>query len=206
VRAAGGGPDRGRQGAGARGRAGGPRGTDEPDDANVVDDDSGRATPGPEAVESPEAPEPPAGDYKDRWLRAEAELQNARRRAQRDREEAVRFAEDRVLLDAISLVDDLERGLEAARQAEAPESWTEGLRLALNRMDDTLGRHGVVALEPLGEPFDPRFHEALMEVDPQPGMAPGAVGQVLRKGYRRDERVLRPARVAVVRREAGKES
>jgi molecular chaperone GrpE len=68
-------------------------------------------------------------------------------------------------------------------------------------MREHLSRHGVTPLDPLGKPFDPEFHEAMMETDPGPGQAPGSVVQVVRNGYLRNQRMLRPARVVVARRE-----
>ena len=162
----------------------------------------------PPASDEPEtAPEPaaaPAVDFKDKWLRTEADFQNYRRRAQRDLEETRRDAEERVLLDLIAALDDLERALTAAREAEAPESWLAGVELVATRMRETLARRGVAPIEALGEPFDPAFHEALLEIDPPPGAAPGTVASVVLQGYRRGDRVLRPARVVVARRDAAK--
>ncbi len=137
--------------------------------------------------------------YRDRWLRSEAELQNYRRRAARDREEAERRAEEAVLLQIIEQLDDLERALAAAGQAGAAESWVEGVRLVAQKMRDTLSRYGVAAVETEGKAFDPEFHEAMLEVDPPPGIAPGGVVHVDRRGYRRGGRVLRAARVVVAR-------
>ena len=140
-----------------------------------------------------------AGDYKERWLRVSADLQNFRRRALRDTEEARRIAEERVMLEMISAIDDLERALDSAREAKAPESWTGGVRLVVNRLVDSLARQGVVALHPLGEPFDPAFHEAILEID-APQVEPGHIVEVVLRGYRRGDRALRPARVVVARR------
>ena len=145
-------------------------------------------------------------DFKDRWLRAEAEFQNYRKRAQRELEEARRTAEERVMLEMIGAIDDLERALASAREAQAPESWIQGVELVANRMNEYLARQGVTALAPVGEPFDPEFHEALLEVEAPPGVAPGSVVSVVLKGYRRGNRVLRAARVVVARRDAATQS
>jgi molecular chaperone GrpE len=141
-------------------------------------------------------------DYRDRWLRTEADLQNYRRRAQRDLDEARRDAEERVMLELIGALDDLERALAAGREAGAPESWIAGVELVANRMSESLARFGVATLDPRGEPFDPEQHEALLEVDPPEGVAGGCVVQVVLRGYRRGARVLRAARVVVARRGA----
>lgn len=147
-----------------------------------------------ERLQSPEAP-----DYKDRWLRAEAELQNTRRRASRDRDEAVRAAEDRVLVELIEILDDVERALSALTPEQAADSWAQGVALTAQRMRDALARRGVTAIPTLGQPFDPAFHDALLEVPSAEGVAPGSVAQEVQKGYRRGERALRAARVVVAR-------
>lgn len=147
----------------------------------------------------PPAREESAESLRDRWLRAEAELQNFRRRARRDLEESTRFAEERVLLEMIDLLDDLNRAVEAAAEAGAPDSWISGIKLVATRMHDALGRHGVSAIDPAGAAFDPGQHEAMLEVDAGGAVPPGHVAQVVRKGYRRHGRVLRAARVVVAR-------
>jgi molecular chaperone GrpE len=153
----------------------------------------------PAGAATPEATRADAQAYQDRWLRAEAELQNFRRRAGRDLEESRRHAEEAVLLDLIGVLDDLERGIEAARAAGAEEAWLEGIRLVASRMRDVLERRGVEAMDPVGQPFDPEQHEALLEVPAAGGVVPGAVAQVILKGYRRGGRTLRAARVVVAR-------
>jgi molecular chaperone GrpE len=170
----------------------------------------GPAEPGASAAEeTPEtATTPPATGaeeavaFKDRWLRAEADLQNYRRRAAREREEAWRGAEESVMIEIITALDDLDRALGTARDSGAPEPWVEGVRLVANRLVDYLARQGVAALDPLGQPFDPAFHEAILEVE-VPGARAGDVAQVVLKGWRRGDRVLRAARVVVARPPAG---
>jgi molecular chaperone GrpE len=143
------------------------------------------------ALESP--------DYRDRWLRAEAELQNSRRRAARDRDDAVRVSEDRILLELIEILDDVERALAALTPEQAADPWTQGVTLTAQRMRDALARRGVNSTTSVGLPFDPVFHEALLVVPAPEGIAPGAVAQEVQKGYRRGERALRVARVIVAR-------
>jgi len=156
----------------------------------------------PAAARAPGAPAPEsAEDFKDRWLRSAAEFQNFRRRTQREADDARRNGEERVMLEMIAAIDDLERAIEAAAQGGAPQSWTEGVRLTAQRLRDYLARQGVKVVEPLGEPFDPAFHEAMMQVDPPAGARPGDVVQVVTRGYARGDRALRPARVVVARSE-----
>ena len=176
----------------------------DPRDEGSQEDSGSPEFPEPESARAPAAAET-AAEFKDRWLRAEAELQNYRRRSQRDVEESQRFAEERVMLEMITMLDDLQLALDSAREAQAPESWLAGVRLVANRMSEYLARQGVTAIDPLGQPFNPEVHEALLEIDPPPGATPGAVVQVARKGYQRAGRSLRPARVVVARQRAAAE-
>jgi molecular chaperone GrpE len=153
---------------------------------------------GPEETTSP-APDATAIDYKDRWLRAEAELQNVRRRARREIEDVRRAAEEAVLLDLVALLDDLERALQAATASGGAPAWIEGVALVLQKGREYLERQGVSTVDPVGQPFDPTFHEAILEVDAPEGVASGHVVQVVQKGYRRGARALRAARVVVAR-------
>lgn len=179
-------------------RTPGPHGSRLDDEATPLSDDPEAAVPA--SSEPASAAEPRDAELRDRWLRAEADLQNYRRRAQRDLEESVRFAENRILLEMIAQLDDLERALATAREAEAPDSWVQGVRMVANRMVDDLARHDVVPMGALGERFDPEQHEALLEVDAPEGVEPGRIVQVVREGYRRGDRPLRAARVVVAGR------
>ncbi len=148
---------------------------------------------------SPEPEGPPTVDFKDRWLRTEADLQNVRRRSAREREEAVQRAEEQVLLEVIGLLDDLERALAVLSAEQAAESWAQGVALTAQRMRDMLARHGVTPIPAVGTAFDPLVHEALMEIPAPDGVEPGFVAQEVAKGYRRGERALRASRVVVAR-------
>ena len=163
---------------------------------------AGEARPGaPESAGPVEAVED-AAVLKDRWLRAEAELQNYRRRAARERDETRRSAEEGVMLEVIAALDDLDRALATVPESGSPEPWVEGVRLVAGRLAEYLGRQGVVALDPVGRPFDPVFQEAVLEMV-VPGVEPGHVTQVLLKGWRRGTRALRAARVVVARAPQG---
>lgn len=140
-----------------------------------------------------------AAEYKDRWLRAEAEMQNVRRRAARDRDEATAATEARFLLELVELLDDVERALAAMTAEQREAAWAQGVALTAQRMRDALARWGVTPVETVGRPFDPTVHEALVEIDAPEGAAPGSVVQEVLKGYRRGERTLRAARVVVAK-------
>jgi molecular chaperone GrpE len=189
----------------APGDAGGGRSELPVEEPQPAGGDAGADTDAAGAVEGGAEPadgRPEGGiDYKDRWLRSEAELQNSRRRAQRDREDAVQRAQESVLLDILGVLDDLERALAAVPAAQAGEPLAQGVALTAQRMRDALARWDVFEIEAAGRVFDPTVHEAILEIDAPEGVAPGAVAQVIQKGYRRGERSLRAARVVVARAE-----
>jgi len=176
---------------------------EEPPAAGAAEDPSAAAEDPPAHDATAPAATPDLSDYKDRWLRAEAELQNFRRRASREWEEGRRVAEESVLLEMVAVLDDLERALATADPAS---SWTQGVALVAQRIRDFLARQGVAVEDPLGRPFDPAFHEALLELDAPENTTPGTVIQVIHKGYRRGARALRTARVVVARAAAGSPS
>ena len=167
--------------------------TPEPDAAAA-----GEARPAEVAGAGPVDTDEDAAVLRDRWLRAEAELQNFRRRAAREREETRRSAEESVMLELIAALDDLDRALATVPESGSPEAWTEGVRMVGSRLVEYLGRQGVVVLDPVGQPFDPVFHEAVLEMT-VPGVESGHVTQVLLRGWRRGMRALRAARVVVAR-------
>lgn len=177
--------------------------TPEPEAPASPESGEARLAEGPGAAGDPESAEvPPAIDYKDRWLRSEAELQTYRRRARREIDDVRRAAEESVLLDLVAWLDDLERAIDSAREGGAPPSWSEGIALLLQKGREALQRYGVILVDPLRERFDPNFHEAILEIDPPEGFEPGTVVQVVQKGYRRGDRAVRAARVVVAREEA----
>ena len=131
----------------------------------------------------------------DKYLRTAAELENVRKRAARDVEHARKFALERFATELLAVRDSLDAGLEAAEQADA-DALREGSEATLKLLAKVMGQFGVDELDPLGEPFDPNFHEA-MTMQPSADMEPGSVMVVVQKGYTLNGRLLRPARVVV---------
>ena len=149
-----------------------------------------------EASESLEQLQAQLDEAKDAALRAAAEAQNARRRADQDVEKARKFALERMASDLLPIVDNLERALEAASEAAEAVAISEGVDLTLRSFNDVLTKHGIEALNPNGEPFDPQLHQAMTMV-PNPDMEPNTVMDVMQKGYTLNGRLLRPAMVVV---------
>ena len=137
-------------------------------------------------------------EQSDSVIRAQAEVQNIRRRAERDVENAHKFALDKFSSDLLPVIDSLERALEAAEnlENEAVKAMRDGVELTLKMFVDTLGKHGIEQLNPMGEPFNPEFHQAMSMV-PNPDMEPNSVMAVMQKGYVLKGRLVRPAMVVV---------
>lgn len=135
---------------------------------------------------------------KDQVLRAAAEVQNIKRRAQLDVEKAHKFALDKFVESLLPVVDSLELGLKNAADADdANTGMREGMELTLKLMIDTLAKNGVEQLNPIGEPLDPNYHQAITML-PNPEMEPNTVMDVVQKGYTLNGRCVRPAMVVVV--------
>ncbi len=133
----------------------------------------------------------------DRYLRTAAELENVRKRAARDVENARRFALERFARELLGVRDSLEMGLAAGAEAGA-EALLTGSEAVLKLLTGTMGQFGIDEVDPLGEPFDPELHEA-MTMQPSADAEPGSVLTVYQKGYTLNGRLLRPARVVVAR-------
>ena len=142
------------------------------------------------------AAENAANAAREMMLRERAEIENQRKRLQRDLEQARKFANERVLGDLLTVADALGHGL-ALPNADAA-SLRAGMELTLKELQRVMQAHGLAAIDPLGQPFDAERHQAMSMVD-APGHAPHTVVAVLQKGYLLNERLLRPALVAVAR-------
>ncbi len=131
----------------------------------------------------------------DRYLRAAAELENVRKRATRDIENAHKFALERFGRELLAVRDTLEMGLAAADQASV-ESLLEGKEATLKLLTTVFEQFGIEEVDPAGEPFDPELHEAI-SMQASDSVEPGSVLTVVQKGYTLNGRLLRPAMVIV---------
>ncbi len=135
-------------------------------------------------------------ENKERWLRAVAELDNYRKRMIKQHEELRKTAAEPLLREFVDVLDNLERAVEASREAQSESGLRSGVELVCRQMRDVLGRAGVQPIPSVGEPFDPKVHEAVL-ASPADGAEPGTVVAEFGRGYRLHDRVLRPAKVAV---------
>ena len=140
-----------------------------------------------------------AGKNWDLYLRERADLENARKRHQRDREEAIRFANDRLLREMIPVLDNLERAVGHAEQGDDDnQGLLEGVNMTINQFRKVLEDFGVKPINALGEDFDPNLHQAMGHVETT-DQAPNTVTSEFQKGYLLNDRLLRPSLVMVAR-------
>ena len=141
-------------------------------------------------------------DLKNRLLRAVAETENLRRRAEREREETAKFAVTRFARDLLPVADNLRRALdsvpEGAAENEALANFIAGVEMTERELLQVFEKHGIKAIHPLGEKFDHNLHQAMFETETD-DHPPGAVTQVMQIGYVLKERLLRPAMVGVAK-------
>jgi len=138
-------------------------------------------------------------ELKDRWMRALADAENARKRGDRDRREAENYGGSKLARDLLPVYDNLKRGLEAATddQREVSAALIEGVELTMREVVNVFKKHGIEAVSPeIGERFDPQNHEAMFEA-PVPGTKAGDIIQVMTEGFMLHDRLLRPAQVGV---------
>jgi molecular chaperone GrpE len=138
-----------------------------------------------------------AQEHWDTYLRSLAETDNVRKRAQREVETAHKYAVERFAGDLLDVRDSLELGIAAGSGVEAVKL-IEGMDATLRLLNRAFEKAGVAILDPVGQPFNPEFHEAMV-TQPTVEQAPGTVLAVIQKGYSLNGRLLRPARVVIAR-------
>lgn len=134
----------------------------------------------------------------DRMLRAAADLDNYRKRAAREKEDMMRFGNEGLLKEFLPVLDNLDRALDHARGSKDFEVLLKGVEMTRKAFEDTLGKKGVVAFATLGKPFDPKFHEAIQQVETA-DTPPNTVVREVVRGYTLNDRLMRPALVLVSR-------
>ena len=140
-----------------------------------------------------EEAESKASEYKDSWMRSQAEFQNYRKRLERDHELTYTTMKGDIVKKILPVLDDLERALQ---NRPADSAWASGIQLIARKLQNTLENEGVKKIEAEGMEFDPNFHEAISH-EPADGVKSGHVISVVQNGYTLGERVLRPAMVRV---------
>lgn len=167
----------------------------EPDTVSAEPD---AAAPAP-AIDPLTAAQAEAAKFRDLALRNQADLENYRKRAAREREEAVRYSNQSLIEDLLPVLDNFELGLEAARAGGGDAgAILKGMDMVLRQVADFLQKAGVQSIEAAGTPFDPNLHQAISQ-EASADQPEGTVLRQLRKGYKLKDRLLRPANVIVSR-------
>lgn len=136
-------------------------------------------------------------ENRDHYLRARADLDNFRKRAQREKEDLLKFSNEAILRELLPVIDNLERALQHAA-VDGEKGLLQGVELTLGQFSKVLEKFNVVAIDPAGEPFDSARHEAMGQIE-SADQPPNTILQVLQKGYLLNERLLRPAMVLIAK-------
>jgi molecular chaperone GrpE len=143
--------------------------------------------------------------HQEQYLRTLAEMENLRKRTQRDKEDLAKFANENILREILPVIDNLERAVDHAEQAETNDGLFEGVQMTLTQFSQLLTKFGVEPVDAVGQPFDPAYHQAMgqLESDEHPV---NTVVQQMQKGYQLNSRLLRPAFVMLAKAPANKET
>jgi molecular chaperone GrpE len=174
-----------------------------PDQAPGAEAPAGEATGTDNATADVATLEAQIAELTDRLLRAHAEMDNLRKRTDRDKEDTAKYAISKFARDVLSVGDNLQRAIGAVPPGAADEdpalkALIDGVSMTERDFLNVLERHGVKRIDPSGEPFNPHQHQAMTEVENRE-VAPGTVVQVYQPGYIIEDRVLRPAMVVVAK-------
>lgn len=151
-------------------------------------------------VEEIKQEEPPEEDFKSKYLRALADMENLRKRLQNEKQETIAYAIDNMLAEFITPLDSFESAL-AYTENLSPElkNWAQGFKMIANQFKEVLENHGIRPYESKGKPFDPHYHEGVETVETDEFEDGIVIAEVV-KGYKRGDRILRVAKVKVAKR------
>ena len=134
-----------------------------------------------------------AESYLASWQRAQADFINYKRRSEQEKEEISHFASLVLILNLLPVLDDFERALAALPTNQVELSWLEGIKLIVRKLQTSLETQGLSSIQAIGEPFDPRFHEAIRQDKGKEGI----VIEEVHKGYKFHDKIIRPSKVVV---------
>jgi molecular chaperone GrpE len=137
-----------------------------------------------------------ADEYQGRALRAQADFDNFRRRTQKEKEELAQYATSKLVTELLSVLDNFERALVTTPSSPESEAFVKGVNMIFRQLDGVLKSEGLTAMETVGQPFNPEYHQAIMQVESEE-YEEGIVTEEVQKGYLLKDRVLRPAMVKV---------
>ncbi|AUS27657.1 nucleotide exchange factor GrpE [Paenibacillus sp. P2(2022)] len=137
-----------------------------------------------------------AEEHQQRFLRAQADFDNFRRRTLKEKEDLAKYASMKLVTELVPVLDNFERALATASQGAESESFTKGVEMIFRQFESVLQAEGVTAMNAVGQPFNPDFHQAIMQVESEEHDE-GIVVEEVQKGYMLKDKVLRPAMVKV---------
>lgn len=136
----------------------------------------------------------------DARLRALADIENLRRRHEKEREESQKYAIMKFARDVLVIADNVQRALESMTTQEGSDAFVEGISLVQKDIESVFSRHGIEKVSSLHEPFDHNIHQAMLEIEATQDQKPGTIVQVLQDGYKIHDKLLRAAMVAVAKK------
>jgi molecular chaperone GrpE len=165
-----------------------------PDDPALADGSASAAPPADPLVEA----RAEVGRLKEAWMRTAADFDNFRKRSRRELEDARKAGREELLRDLLPVFDNLERGIQSAKQAADVKAVTDGLQMILKQFDSTLGKIGISKVGTIGQSFDPGIHEAIQQIETSEH-PPGTVVAEVQPGYMAGDRLIRAAMVVVAK-------
>ncbi len=139
-----------------------------------------------------------AKTHQEQYLRTLADMENLRKRTQREKEDLAKFANENILREILPVIDNLERAVEHAEQSESKDGLFEGVQMTLTQFSQLLEKFGVEPVDAIGQPFDPAYHQAMGQVESDEYPVNTVVHQ-MQKGYQLNKRLLRPAFVMLAK-------
>ncbi|MCM3171032.1 MULTISPECIES: nucleotide exchange factor GrpE [Paenibacillus] len=137
-----------------------------------------------------------AEEHQQRFVRAQADFDNFRRRTQKEKEELAKYASMKLITELVPVIDNFERAMATVPEGTESESFSKGIQMIFRQLESVLNNEGLTAMETVGQPFNPEFHQAIMQVESDE-YEEGTVVEEVQKGYMLKDKVLRPAMVKV---------
>lgn len=137
-----------------------------------------------------------AEEHQQRFVRAQADFDNFRRRTQKEKEELAKYASMKLITELVPVIDNFERAMATVPEGTENESFSKGIQMIFRQLESVLNNEGLTAMETVGQPFNPEFHQAIMQVESDE-YEEGTVVEEVQKGYMLKDKVLRPAMVKV---------
>ncbi|MGN7414185.1 nucleotide exchange factor GrpE [Paenibacillus sp. SAF-068] len=137
-----------------------------------------------------------AEEQQQRYVRAQADFDNFRRRTQKEKEELAKYASMKLVTELVPVIDNFERAMATVPEGAEVESFSKGMQMIFRQLETVMNNEGLTAMESVGQPFNPEFHQAIMQVESDE-YEEGIVVEEVQKGYMLKDKVLRPAMVKV---------